>query len=134
MKNVILTKVLHRLELIKFLRTCLCKDIYHDYIYKTVPSGASLSLQEACNFADKLPFQFSISWKDEDEVMKKLSNIAEFEIRDDPEEFTEYNFCNMNIDPPEEVKKALIWLESLADEEKIHVRNLAGWFNRAAVC
>lgn len=113
-----ITKVLDRVKLIQFFRKEI-KDI---------------SLQEAVLYVNTLPYKFENLGKYEAESLKKeLSGIAEVEIEEESHE-QEFNFCNMNINLPQEYIDAMAWYETLSEENKKHVSQIASWWGRPAVC
>lgn len=113
-----ITKATNRVELIKFFR----KDI------------KDLHLQEAIYYVDNLPYSFvGLSSFTVRDLQERIKSFADFEIEEESEEM-EYSSYNCNIDPPPEVVQAMVWHETLSQEEKSHVDQLFLWWNRPAVC
>jgi hypothetical protein len=110
-----ITKYLNKISLVKFFR-------------EEIPN---LSLQEALYYAENLPY----SWDDlskfsADHLKEKVKGFAEYVMEDDPEDM----YYNININPPPEFTTAMELYNTLSDENKAHVDQIALWRNRPAVC
>lgn len=108
-----------RIKLIKFFRSF---DPY-------------LTLSEAVYRADHLPFTYEKSHADIIDIENQIKNFTKFTV----EEKKEDNYCdltiyNCNINPPQEYIDAMVWYETLSNQEKNHVDQIAIWRSRPAVC
>lgn len=114
--SITINECSNRIKLIKFFRS------YDHY----------LSLSEAIYRADHLPFTYERSHADIVDIENQIKDFAKFEI----EEEDEYGSIvyNWNINPPQEYIDAVAWYETLSDQEKNHVDQIATWRMRPAVC
>lgn len=112
-----ITKVLNRLNLIKFFR----KEINN------------LDLQTAVYYVDNLPYLFEdISYYGKDNLIEKIRDFALYEVIIEKEE--KVVWCNQNINPPLEYIEANNWYQTLSDKEKEYVNQFVLWQSRPAAC
>ena len=121
--KIVITKCKNRMALIKWIRE------YESRWDKAVPLGDAIAI------VDNLPFNITENISNEES--KSLREICEYQLEKDPGDYDQFNCFNINADPPEPYKSALVWQASLSDERKSeveHILNLSIWINRPAAC
>ena len=112
-----ITKCKNKLSLVKFFR----EEI------------RNITLQEALHFVENLPYSWNdISKAEADDLRRRTADFTDSTIEQDIED--NYSCYNININPPPEFITAMAWYETLSEEEKIYVDQIALWRNRPAVC
>jgi hypothetical protein len=122
---LIINKCLNKITLIKILR----ENSYYLNIENDKPLSYYVSI------VNNLPHAFPYLTQEIcDRLGKEINNLAEFSLEKEINPYGDDFYYNSNIEPPIEVKEALIWYDSLSDDIKKHIINLHSWWSRPAVC
>ena len=112
--SITINECSNKIKLIKFFRSF----------------NRNITLSEAVYRADHLPFKYEESHADIVDIENQIKDFAKFTT----EEEKEFCYYNLNINPPQEYIDAVAWYETLSEQEKYHVDQIAIWRSRPAVC